>query len=198
MARIGYARVSTRSQHEDSQIDALQEAGCERIFCDKVTGKIARRPEWDACLAYLRVGDQLVVTRLSRMARSVRHLTETTAQLEEHGIDLVVLRQGIDTTTPAGRLLFHVLAAIDEFTGDLITEGTVEGLAAARARGRRGGRPTVMTPAKLTVARQMLDSGSHSAAEIARTIGVGRATLYRHLTESSCQVNLTPDSVRFT
>ncbi len=104
-----------------------------------------------------------------------------TAELDGRGIELVVLAQGIDTTTPAGRLLFHLLGAIDELTADLISKATLEGLASARARGRVGGRPTVMTPAKLDVARHMLEAGEHAVTEIATTIGVGRGTLYRHL-----------------
>ena len=120
VARYGYARVSTRSQTDDSQLDALTTAGCERILTDTASGRLARRPEWDKCLDYLRAGDELVITRLSRMARSVRHLTEIAAQLDDRGIDLVVLKQGIDTTTPAGRFLFHVIGAMDEMLADLI------------------------------------------------------------------------------
>ncbi|MGH3097742.1 MAG: recombinase family protein [Streptosporangiales bacterium] len=184
MARIGYARVSTRNQHEDSQLDELTAAGCQPIYIDKASGKLAARPQWDECRRYLRPGDELVITRLSRLARSVRHLTEVTADLEDRGVDLIVLKQGIDTTTPAGRLLFHLLGSIDEFTADLISEGTVEGLTAARARGRTGGRPTVVTPAKIEVARTMLGDGQHTMVEIAaRTIGVSRSTLYRHLAD---------------
>jgi DNA invertase Pin-like site-specific DNA recombinase len=181
MVRVGYARVSTREQNLATQIDALSAAGCEKVFTDSVSGKLAHRPDWDLCRDYLRAGDQLVITRLSRLARSVRHLTEVAAELEQRRIDLVVLKQGIDTATPAGRLLFHMLGAIDEFTADLISEGTLEGLAAARERGRHGGRPTVMTPAKLRIARQMLATGEHTISEIAATIGVGRGTVYRHL-----------------
>jgi DNA invertase Pin-like site-specific DNA recombinase len=103
MARYGYARISTRLQRDDSQLGALRAVGCERIWTDTASGKLARRPEWDNCLDHLRRGDELAVTRLSRMARSVRHLTEIAALLAERGIDLVVLKQGIDTTTPAGR-----------------------------------------------------------------------------------------------
>ena len=130
--------ISTRLQRDDSQLGALRAAGCERNWTDTASGKLARRPEWDNCLDHLRRGDELVVTRLSRMARSVRHLTEVAALLEERGIDLVVLKQGIDTTTPAGRFTFHVLAAMDEMLADLISEGTREGLESARARGRAG------------------------------------------------------------
>ena len=140
MTRIGYARVSTHEQNPDSQRIALAAAGCETIFIDKASGKLARRPRWDACLAFLRPGDTLVVTRLSRAARSLRNLLDVAEQLRGRGIDLLVLKQDIDTTTPGGRLVFHLMAAIDEFQRELIVEGTHEGLAAARARGRRGGR----------------------------------------------------------
>lgn len=184
--RIGYARVSTREQNADGQLDALTAAGCERVFVDTASGKLARRAEWDRCLEQLRRGDELVVTKLDRMGRSVRHLIDVVGVLGERGVELVVLAQGIDTTSPGGRLLFHVLAAMSEFVGDLISENTHDGLAAARARGRVGGRPTVMTAGKLRIARQMLDAGNSTITEIAATIGVGRATLYRHL-------DLTPE-----
>src|SRR5580693_6863876 len=105
VGRFGYARVSTRGQNDDSQIDVLKAAGCERIWVDKASGKLARRPEWDKCFEHLRRGDALVITRLSRPFRSVRHMTELAAQLDERGIELIVLKQGIDTTTPAGRFL---------------------------------------------------------------------------------------------
>ncbi|HEX3731532.1 MAG TPA: recombinase family protein [Mycobacteriales bacterium] len=181
MSRIGYARVSTRSQTDDSQLDALGAAGCERVFRDVTSGKVAQRPDWDRCLEFLRTGDELVITRLSRIARSVRDLVTLGADLDARGIDLVVLHQGIDTTTPAGRLLFHMLGAFDEFLADLISEGTYEGLAAARARGRTGGRRPTMTPAKIKSAQQLYNAGEHTIAEIAETLGVSRATLYRHL-----------------
>lgn len=190
MARYGYARVSTRSQTDDSQLDALRAAGCVRIWTDTASGRLARRPEWDQCLDYLRAGDELVVTRLSRMARSVRHLTEVAAFLTDRGVDLVVLKQGIDTTTPAGRFLFHVIGAMDEMLADLISEGTREGLAAARARGRTGGRPPKLTDRQVDVARQMYDDTGpdgkrrYTVAEIAETFDVDRKTIYRHLTRS--------------
>jgi DNA invertase Pin-like site-specific DNA recombinase len=181
MGLIGYARVSTRDQHEESQLDLLEAAGCERIFMDKASGKLASRPQWDECLAYLRKGDTLVITRLSRAARSVRNLTEVAAHLADRGIDLLVLQQHIDTRTPAGRLTFHILAAVDEFHADLISEGTIEGLQAARARGRKGGRPTKLTPGKLATARKLYDAKEHTVQEIADIVGVGRSTLYRAL-----------------
>ena len=140
MAKIGYARVSTRSQNDDSQVDDLTAYGCEKIFTDAASGKLAARPELDKALAYLRAGDVLVITRLSRAMRSLKHLLALAEELRERGAGLVVLKQQIDTTTPTGRLVFHVLGAIDEFQRELIVEGTREGLDAARARGRTGGR----------------------------------------------------------
>ncbi|MGH3511435.1 MAG: recombinase family protein [Pseudonocardiaceae bacterium] len=187
MARYGYARVSTRSQTDDSQLDALRAAGCERTWTDTASGKLARRPEWDKLLDYLRDGDELVITRLSRMARSVRHLTEIAALLNERGVDLVVLKQGIDTTTPAGRFLFHVIGAMDEMLADLISEGTLEGLEAARARGRTGGRKPKLTNRQITIAQQMYNEEGtdgkrrYTVAEIAETFHVSRKTIYRHL-----------------
>jgi resolvase-like protein len=150
--------------------------GCERIWTDTASGKLARRPEWDNCLDHLRRGDELAVTRLSRMARSVRHLTEIAALLAERGIDLVVLKQGIVTTTPRGRFTFHVLAAMDEMLADLISEGTREGLESARARGRVGGRRPKLTARQAEVARGMYeekgDDGKrkYAGAEIAEKL----------------------------
>ncbi|MGH3183255.1 MAG: recombinase family protein [Streptosporangiaceae bacterium] len=190
MARYGYARVSTRSQRDDSQLDALRAAGCERIWTDTASGRLARRPQWDNCLDHLRAGDELVITRLSRMARSVRHLTEIAALLQERGIDLIVLKQGIDTTTAAGRFTFHVLAAMGEMLADLISEGTREGLESARARGRAGGRKPKLTAWQAQVARGMYDeTGADgrrkcTVAEIAGTFAVSRKTVYRHLEPS--------------
>lgn len=192
MARYGYARISTRSQRDDSQLDALRAAGCERIWADTASGMLARRPEWDACLDHLRRGDELAVTRLSRMARSVRHLTEIAALLQERGIDLVVLKQGIDTTAPAGRFTFHVLAAMDEMLADLISEGTREGLESARARGRVGGRKPKLTARQAEVARGLYEEKGDdvkrkytvAVAEIAETFSVSRKTVYRHLEPS--------------
>jgi DNA invertase Pin-like site-specific DNA recombinase len=188
MTLIGYARVSVRSQNDDSQVDELTAAGCERIFIDHgVSGKLATRPELDACLAYLRKGDVLVITRLSRAMRSLRNLLEVADQLRERGIGLKVLKQDIDTSSPTGRLLFHILAAIDEFQRELIVEGTNEGLAAARARGRTGGRKPKLSPAQVKVAREMYDAKgadgkrAYTVQMIADVLHVSRATVYAHL-----------------
>jgi|HubBroStandDraft_3_1064219.scaffolds.fasta_scaffold89714_2 DNA invertase Pin-like site-specific DNA recombinase len=191
VGRFGYARVSTRGQNDDSQIDVLKAAGCERIWVDKASGKLARRPEWDKCFEHLRRGDALVITRLSRPFRSVRHMTELAAQLDERGIELIVLKQGIDTTTPAGRFLFHVIAAMDEMTADLISEGTLEGLESARARGRVGGRRPSLTELQVLKARQMYDEvdergkRKYTVDQIAETFGVSRKTIYRNLQRAS-------------
>ncbi|HEY2266536.1 MAG TPA: recombinase family protein [Streptosporangiaceae bacterium] len=150
MAKIGYARVSTRGQVDDSQVDDLEAYGVGKLFTDHgVSGRHAARPELGKALAYLREGDVLVITRLSRAMRSLKDMLALTESLRERGIDLVVLRQDIDTTTPAGRLVFHLLAAIDEWQRELIVEGTREGLAAARARGRAGGRKPKLIPAQV-------------------------------------------------
>lgn len=185
--RIGYGRVSTRDQSPDSQHDALRAAGCEKIFVDKASGKLARRPRLDEALAYARAGDVIVVTRLSRLARSLKNLLELTETLREREIDLQVLHQDIDTTTSTGRLVFHVLAAVDQFQRELIVEGTREGLSAARARGRTGGRPAALTGLQAVQARRMYDERgadgkrAYTVRQIADTFGVGRATIYRYL-----------------
>lgn len=181
MAIIGYARVSTRDQNPDSQTDALDVAGCSKIFIDHASGKLAKRPALTEALGYLRDGDTLVVTKLDRLGRSVRNLKEISDELQQRGIGLKALSQGIDTTTPGGRLFFHMLAAIAEFEHDLIVERTQEGLAAARARGRNGGRRPKMSANKIAQARAMYDAGNHTVQEIADTFDVTRQTIYRHL-----------------
>lgn len=188
--RIGYGRVSTRDQNPDSQRDALEAAGCTKIFIEKISTRRDRRPELDAALTYARAGDELVITRMSRAARKVKEMIELAELLQGRGIDLIVLKQGIDTSTATGRLFFHIMAALDEFQRDLIQESTHEGLAAARARGRVGGRPAALTPIQLTQARQMYDEvgddgkRAYTVQQIADTFGVSRATLYRHLTSA--------------
>lgn len=181
MSLIGYARVSTREQHDESQHDVLTEAGCERIFSDKVSGKLASRPQWDRCMDHLRAGDTLVVTRLSRIARSVRNLTDVAATLAEREVELLVLKQHIDTRTPTGRLTFHLLAAIDEFHADLIAENTREGLAAAKARGRHGGRPGKLKPAQVAEIQRKYEAGEATVTELAELFSCTRPTIYRAL-----------------
>jgi DNA invertase Pin-like site-specific DNA recombinase len=179
---IGYARVSTREQRDDSQIAELTAAGCSRIFADKgVSGKLASRPELDKALAYLRPGDVLVITRLSRAMRNIRELLNMVHDLEARGIGLKVLKQGIDTTTPTGRLTFHIFAAIDEWQRELIVEGTREGLEAARARGKVGGRRPKLSDEQAARAQELYDGKQLTIDEIAAMLHVGRSTLYRAL-----------------
>lgn len=178
---LGYARVSTADQHPDLQLDALRAAGCYRIFVDTASGALDERPELAKVLDQLRPGDTLVVWKLDRLGRSLRHLIDTVAELQRQDIGFRSLQEHIDTTTPGGKLVFHIFGALAEFERDLIRQRTLAGLAAARARGRTGGRPPSMTPTKIALARQLYDSREHSLAEIARTLGVSRASIYRHL-----------------
>ncbi|HXZ74010.1 MAG TPA: recombinase family protein [Streptosporangiaceae bacterium] len=182
MPLIGYARVSTSDQHSHAQTDALHAAGCQKVFTDKASGTLAHRPQLDQALSYLRAGDTLVITKLDRLGRSVRNLKQVADDLNSRGVGLLALHQGIDTTTPGGRLFFHMLAAIAEFEHDLIVERTHDGLAAARTRGRHGGRKAKMTPTRVEQARQMYDSRRYTVQQIADAFGVTRPTIYRHLT----------------
>jgi len=182
MAKIGYARVSTRGQNDDSQVDELNAYGVDKLFVDHgVSGKYATRPELDAALAYMREGDVFVITRLSRAMRSLKDLLALAEDLRERGIGLVVLKQQIDTTTPQGRLVFHLLGALDEFQRELIVEGTHEGLAAARARGRTGGRKPKLTPGQIKHVRELYAEGGKTVADIAALLKVSRQTIYRAL-----------------
>ena len=191
--RIGYGRVSTRDQNPDSQRDALKTAGCDEIFIDKgASGKLAGRPELNRALARLRPGDTLVITRLSRAMRSLRHLLELAAELSERKVHLQVLKQGIDTSTPQGRLVFHVLGAIDEFQRELVVEGTYEVLGSARARGCTGGRPRAMSADQVRLARQLASQlaadgrrREYTITQVAKMLGVRRPTLYRALEEAT-------------
>jgi DNA invertase Pin-like site-specific DNA recombinase len=186
--RVGYGRVSTRDQHPEAQRDALEAAGCERVFLDKTSGKLSRRPELDkALLAASRRGDQLVVTKLDRLGRSLEHLIEIAKGLEANGVDLVVLDQGIDTSTAVGRMFFHILGSIAEFEHALMSERTRDGLTAARARGRTGGQKPKLRPKQIELARTMYDEKGedgkrrYTVQEIADELGVSRPTIYRHL-----------------
>ncbi|MGO4599468.1 recombinase family protein [Terrabacter sp. 2RAF25] len=178
---LGYARVSTLEQDEALQVDALHAAGCGRIFTDKASGKLAHRPQLDALLDQLRPGDTIVVWRLDRLGRSLRHLIDAVQDLDARGVAFKSLTENIDTSTPGGRLVFHLFGALAEFERDLIRERTTAGLRAARARGRKGGRPTVWTPEKLKAARDMYESREHDVGTIARVVGVSRASVYRAL-----------------
>ena len=186
--RIGYGRVSTRDQNPDAQHDALTAAGCDQVFIDKASGKLARRPELGkALLSANRAGDQLVVTKLDRLGRSLDHLISLSKDLQSGGVDLVVLDQGIDTSTAVGRMFFQILGAIAEFEHALMSERTMDGLAAARARGRTGGQKPKLTPRQARIAQEMYDETDpdgrrrYTVAQIAAEFGVTRPTIYRHL-----------------
>jgi DNA invertase Pin-like site-specific DNA recombinase len=178
---LGYARVSTLEQNADLQADALTAAGCWRVFTDHVTGVKAERPELDRVLEQLRGGDTLVVWRLDRLGRSLRHLIDVVADLSARGVGFRSVTESIDTTTSGGRLIFHVFGALAEFERDLIRERTLAGLQAARRRGRAGGRPALMTKDKTTTAQRMYDQQELTVEQIARALGVSRSTIYRAL-----------------
>lgn len=179
MARIGYARCSSRDQNLDRQLDALRAAGCDKIFEEKRSGKNRDRPALVELLGYMREGDTVMVTELSRLGRSMRDLLTLVEEMRAGKVEFRSLKEAIDTTTPAGKLIFHVLAALAEFQRDVILENAAEGRASAKARGETGGRPHVAA-AKLSLARQLAQTGTLSLTKIAQTVGVGRATLTRH------------------
>jgi len=179
--RVVYARISTRSQNMDGQTAAVSAAGCEKIFADTASGKLTERPELTVCLGYLRAGDTLVVWRLDRLGRSLRHLVETVNALADRGVAFASLHEGIDTATSTGRLVFHIFAALAEFERELIAERAAVGRAAARARGRLGGRPAKLSPEQARLARARYKAQDVTVAEIARALGVGRGTIYRAL-----------------
>lgn len=178
---VGYARVSTQDQKPELQIDALKVAGCEKVFVEKSSGAQRERPELKAALDYMRDGDTLVVWKLDRLARSMKQLIETVEGLEEVGVGFRSLTEAIDTTTPGGKLVFHVFGALAEFERSIIRERTRAGLDAARARGRKGGRPPKLREDNLRAARAMLADGEFTVEAIAKRLNVSPATLYRHL-----------------
>ena len=178
---LGYARVSTYDQTTRLQLDALQAAGCERTFSENASGATAERPVLADLMSHTRKGDTLVVWRLDRLGRSLPHLIETAQKLEAAGVALKSLTEGIDTTTPNGRLVFHLFGALAQFERELIRERTVVGLAAARARGRKGGRPPKLSAEKLRVAQRLLKDPESTVSEVARTFGVHRSTLHKAL-----------------
>ncbi|MGW6378163.1 recombinase family protein [Rhodococcus sp. NPDC055112] len=179
-ALLGYARVSTADQNPDLQTDALRASGCFRVWTDTASGARTDRPELAAAMDALRPGDTLVVWRLDRLGRSLPHLIETVTELEQRGVAFRSLTEAIDTSTAGGKLIFHIFGALADFERSLIRERTMAGLAAARERGRVGGRPPALTPAKKPQAKRMLAENT-PMTEIAEVLEVARSTLYRHL-----------------
>ena len=178
---VGYARVSTQDQTLDLQKDALEGAGCERVFTDTISGSKAERPGLDQALHFLRPGDTLVVWRLDRLGRSLQHLIQTVGALQDRGIGFRSITESIDTTSSGGKLIFHIFGALAEFERELIRERTRAGLDAARARGRRGGRPRSLDARKVAMARALHADQSNSIEDICTTLRVSRSTLYRYL-----------------
>ncbi len=177
---VGYARVSTRDQEMALQRDALEANGCERIFEETASGAQRDRPQLAAALDWMREGDTLAVWRLDRLARSVRQLIVTVEDLDVRGIGFRSLTEAIDSTTPGGRLVFHVFGALAEFEREIARERTRAGLDAARARGQVGGRPAALDDDAIAVARALLRDPSIPVSDVARHVGVSRATLYRY------------------
>ena len=182
---LGYARVSTDDQNLDLQRDALRAAGCEKILEDRLSGAKAARPGLRLLLEVARSGDSIVVWRLDRLGRSLHDLIVLAKQLEEAGIGLVSLQEKIDTSSSGGRLIFHMFGALAEFERHVLRERTQAGLNAARARGRKGGRPKRLDPAKRQLAIQLYNDQQHTVAEICRMMGISKPTLYSYLDEAA-------------
>ena len=181
---IGYARVSTEDQHLDLQRDALNTAGCQTIYEEKISGKSTDRPELANCIKALRSGDTLVVWRLDRLGRSLKDLINIVADLESKGINFISLTERIETESAAGKLTFHLFAALCEFERSIIRERTKAGLAAARARGRKGGRKPALDQGKIKEIRALMADPSIKVSVIAKRYGVSRATLYKYAARS--------------
>lgn len=177
---LGYARVSTTDQNPQLQLDALSAAGCDRVYTDHASGSATARPQLDRLLDTVRVGDTIVVWRLDRLGRSMKHLLELTADLEQQQVGLRSLNEQLDTSSANGRLVFHVMAALAEFERGLLAERTRAGLNAARSQGRVGGRPKALTPQAERAVVDLREQG-RSVTDIAATLRVSRATVYRAL-----------------
>jgi DNA invertase Pin-like site-specific DNA recombinase len=178
---IGYARISTQDQTLALQQDALEKTGCEKIFTDTVSGTKAERKGLTEALSHLRVGDTLVVWRLDRLGRSLRHLIDTVTELHTRGVGFKSLQENIDTTTSGGKLVFHIFGALAEFEREIIKERTQAGLRAARSRGKVGGRPKALTPKEVQMLNNMASDKSLTVSDICKTLGIGRTTFYRYV-----------------
>jgi DNA invertase Pin-like site-specific DNA recombinase len=179
--KIGYARISTVDQSLNLQTDALEKVGCEKIFTDQASGaKDDRKGLMDA-VEFCRQGDSLVVWKLDRLGRSLKHLIETINLLHDRRVGFISVQESIDTTTSGGKLIFHVFGALAEFERELIRERTNAGLASARSRGRMGGRPKAMTDKQLRIAQTMLKDPKTTVKDVCETLQVSKTTLYRYL-----------------
>ena len=178
---VGYARISTPDQNLDLQRDALNAAGCERVFTDTASGARAERPGLTQALKECRAGDTLVVWKLDRLGRSLPHLVETVRDLVAKEIGFKSLQESIDTTTSGGKLIFHIFASLAEFERDIIRERTLAGLSAARARGRKGGRPRSVDQKKVKAALSLKNDKGHTIQEICQILGISRNTYYKYV-----------------
>ena len=185
---LGYARVSTDDQHLDLQRDALTAAGCERTFEDMASGAKADRIGLAAMMMMLRAGDTVVIWRLDRLGRSLKNLIELVERFEVAKVGLRSLQENIDTTSSGGRLVFHLFGALAEFERNLVRERTLAGLAAARTRGRMGGRPKRLAPAKLALALRLHHEDKHTIKEICQMMGISKSTLYNYLAKADSDV----------
>jgi DNA invertase Pin-like site-specific DNA recombinase len=181
--KIGYARVSTLEQNLDLQVDALKQAGCQKIITDEISGSVADRPGLMKLKEALREGDTLVVWRLDRLGRSLKHLIEWVSELKAKDIGFESLQESINTTTSTGQLIFHIFGALAEFERNLIRERTKAGLAAARARGRLGGRPKRLGTPKRELAVKLYQAREHSVQEVCRMMDISKPTLYKYVQE---------------
>lgn len=182
---LGYARVSTLDQNLELQEDALTKASCEKIFRDVASGAVDSRKGLAEAIEFARCGDTLVVWKLDRLGRSLKHLIETVNLLKERGVGLLSLQEKIDTTTSGGKLIFHVFGALAEFERELIRERTNAGLKAARSRGRLGGRPPKLTPKQIEMAKRLLKDPTVGVKEICQTLHISRSTLYRYCPQTN-------------
>ncbi len=189
---IGYARVSTDDQNLDLQKDALTRAGCKRILEDHQSGAKAGRPGLQDALDYAREGDTLVVWRLDRLSRSLKDLIEMVTQLESQGIGLKSLQESLDTSSSSGKLIFHIFGALAEFERNLIRERTQAGLEAARARGRKGGRPKSLDADKRALAVQLYEKKKHTVKQICQMMDISKPTLYKYIEAHSGDLNSKP------
>lgn len=181
---VGYARVSTVDQNLDLQIDALKKAGCEAIHRDSASGARTQRPGLDKALSYLREGDTLVVWRLDRLGRSLRHLLDLATELEKRKVGLRSLQESIDTSTAGGKLIFHVMGALAQFERELTRERTLAGMASSRARGKKGGRRKLPV-SKIQTAVHLANTTTRRIDEICETVGISRTTFYRRSREEA-------------
>ena len=190
--KIGYARVSTQDQNLEMQLDALQKAGCEKVFQEKASGIKSDRPQLAAMQLILREGDVIYIYKLDRLGRSLKHLLEMTSDFEKRGIGLVSINDSIDTTTAQGRLIFNIFASLAEFERDLIRERTKSGLEAARARGRKGGRSRGLSKEaekKAMLAQTLYNERKLGVNEIAADLEISKMTLYKYLRHRGVRIN---------